>query len=390
EIGVLIHYDILVFEPTYDWRKQWGYQPDPEIFNPINLDTDQWVRTAKAAGAKYAILVAKHCSGFSLWPTEAHEYSVKSSPWRDGQGDIVKDFIQSCKKYNIRPGLYYSTSANAYYQVENPGVVLPEDESKQKQYDNMVIQQLTELWTHYGELFEIWFDGGALPPEAGGPDVKSLLKKTQPQAVCFQGPKEISSLTRWAGNESGYVNYPCWSTTEFSLGQTGEYVPLEGSGSRDGTVLAPAEVDVPNRKNSWFWRTGETDLLLKPEELLECYEQSVGRNSNLLIGMVIDDNGLVPKEDVDQFTKFGELVHERFENQLAKTTGEGDTITIKFTSARVIDQVVIMENIKYGENIQEYHVEGYVNGRWQILCDGMSIGHKRIQRFPAIKVSTIK
>src|SRR5690625_4846173 len=83
EIGVLIHYDILVFEPTYDWRKQWEYQPDPEIFNPINLDTDQWVRTAKAAGAKYAILVAKHCSGFSLWPTEAHEYSVKSSPWRE-------------------------------------------------------------------------------------------------------------------------------------------------------------------------------------------------------------------------------------------------------------------------------------------------------------------
>src|SRR5699024_462086 len=135
---------------SYKWRDQWGYQPDPAIFHPSQLDTDQWIRTAKEAGAKYAILVAKHCSGFSLWPTEAHTYSVKSTPWKNGEGDIVGDFIKSCKKYDILPGLYYSTSANAYYEVDNPGVVASGNPQEQEEYNEMVIQQVRELWTHYG------------------------------------------------------------------------------------------------------------------------------------------------------------------------------------------------------------------------------------------------
>jgi len=165
ELGVLIHYDIPVFSPDFDFRKRWGDPLDVSIFNPTMLDTDQWLSTAAAAGAKYAVLVAKHCSGFSLWQTEAHDYSVKSSPWRDGKGDIVGDFIKSCKKFGIKPGLYYSVACNGYFCVDNPGTVLSGNEDEQKAYNEMVIKQVTELWTNYGELFEIWFDGGALPPE---------------------------------------------------------------------------------------------------------------------------------------------------------------------------------------------------------------------------------
>lgn len=127
EIGVIIHFDLQTFEPTYEFRKRWGYTPDPSIFNPAELDTDQWLATAKAAGATYAVLVAKHCSGFSLWPTTAHGYSVASSPWRGGTGDIVADFIRSCAKFGIRPGIYASASCNAYLRVDNPGKVLTSD-----------------------------------------------------------------------------------------------------------------------------------------------------------------------------------------------------------------------------------------------------------------------
>ena len=118
EIGVLIHFDLQVFEPTYNFRKDWNYHPDLSIFNPKELDTDQWIRAAKSMGATYVVLVAKHCSGFSLWPTKAHPYSVKNTPWRNGQGDILKDFMASCKKFGLKPGIYASTTANGYLKVD--------------------------------------------------------------------------------------------------------------------------------------------------------------------------------------------------------------------------------------------------------------------------------
>jgi alpha-L-fucosidase len=149
------------------WRETRDYQPSASVFNPHELDTDQWIRVAKSFGATYAVLVAKHCSGFSLWPTKAHEYSVKNSPWKNGQGDVVKDFIASCKKYDVKPGLYASASANAFCHVDNPGLVLSGDTEEQKNYNEIVKTQLTELWSQYGDLFEIWFDGGVLPPRKG-------------------------------------------------------------------------------------------------------------------------------------------------------------------------------------------------------------------------------
>jgi len=167
EIGVLIHFDMPVFEPEYDFRKDWNYHPDLSIFNPKELDTDQWIKAAKSAGATYAVLVAKHCSGFSLWPTKAHPYSIKNTSWRNGQGDIVKDFIASCRKYGLKPGIYASTTANGYLKVDNPGKVVSGNPDEQRKYNEIVKMQLTELWSEYGPLSEVWFDGGVLPPEKG-------------------------------------------------------------------------------------------------------------------------------------------------------------------------------------------------------------------------------
>lgn len=397
ELGVLIHYDIPVFSPDFDFRKRWGDPLDVSIFNPTMLDTDQWLSTAAAAGAKYAVLVAKHCSGFSLWPTEAHDYSVKSAPWRDGKGDIVGDFIKSCKKFGIKPGLYYSVACNGYFCVDNPGTVLSGNEDEQKAYNEMVIKQVTELWTKYGELFEIWFDGGALPPEKGGPDVLSLLLKYQPNAVCFQGPEQFPSILRWVGNESGLAPNPCWSTTNAADGDFigTEQMPEIGVGDPDGRVWAPAETDMPNRYllsngGGWFWRAGEDDLLFEPEELLERYYTSVGSNSNLLIGMVIDDRGLVPDADVEQFAAFGKLIRERFNNPLAKAGGEGTEIAFYFAQPSVINHVVIMEDIARGERIRAYTVEAEVNDVFQPVCTGISVGHKRIERFDDVEVTGVK
>lgn len=400
ELGVLIHYDIQVFEPSYEWRGQWGYHPEASIFNPEQLDTDQWLRTAQAAGASYAILVAKHCSGFSLWPTEAHDYSVKSTPWRNGEGDIVGDFIESCHRYGIRPGLYYSTSANGYFQVDNPGVVKPYDEEAQTRYNDAVIQQVSELWTNYGELFEIWFDGGTLPPEQGGPDVRSKLLELQPQAVCFQGPKEMPSLVRWIGNEDGVAPNPCWSTTDIisntvntELGAEEEIgeCPQYGAGNPDGSVWAPAEADMPNRKpNQWFWMEGEDHLLYPVEELIECYYNSVGSNTNLLIGMVIDNRGRVPDADVKQFTSLGQELSRRFATPQAETSGEGDVVELVLQEPTAINHIVMMEEIAEGERIRSYRLEVLVHGDWQLIARGQSIGHKRIVRMDTMEASLVR
>ncbi len=398
EMGVIIHFDVPVFEPAFFFREHWGKPPSPSVFNPIQLDTDQWVRTAHEAGAKYAVLVAKHCTGFSLWPTAAHDYSVRSSPWRGGKGDIVGDFISSCKKYGLKPGLYYSVSCNGYYSVDNPGKVISGDAEKQREYNEMVMRQLTELWTQYGDLFEIWFDGGALPPDQGGPDVLSLLLRCQPNAVCFQGPDTFPSILRWVGNEQGKAPNPCWSTTNVSNGNfvgTVQFAEV-GTGDPDGCRWAPAETDMPNRKagmaymDGWFWREGEDHTLYTVDELVEHYYTSVGSNTNLLIGMVIDNRGLVPDADVHQFQGFGRAIKERFANQVGMTKGNGESLVLNFDEAAEVSDVVLMEDIAYGERVREYKVEMLIGGEWKVLAEGQSIGHKRILRTERVRIKALR
>ena len=374
-----------VFHPA---GYQFGDVPSPMLFNPTQLDTDQWIETAKAAGAEYVVLVAKHGSGFSLWPSKAHDYSILNSPYLNGQGDIVSDFIGSCEKYGMRPGIYYHTGYNAYCQVDNPGKVLSGDPEEQKRYNSTVIQQVTELWTNYGELFEIWFDGGILSLEQGGPDIIALLWRYQPKAVVFQGPKGTPSLARWVGNEQGKAPYPCWSTVRNFTGDN--ECPTPGAGSAKGTVWAPAESDMPNRNHQWIWVEDTDHLLYSVDDLLECYYLSVGRNTNLLIGMVIDNRGLVPEADVKQFTEFGRRIRRQFGKKIKDVCGQGETFTIDIGYPTQIDHVVVMENIAEGERVREYVIEAMVGREWIEICQGFSIGHKRIERFDAIKTSQVR
>ena len=371
EIGVIIHLDVQTFVPEYKFRRQWGYVPPAEAFAPMELDTDQWIRSAKAAGAKYAVLVAKHCSGFSLWPTDAHEYSIKQSPWKNGGGDIVGDFFASCEKYGIKPGLYYSASCNAFCNVDNPGTVRDGDPQAQETYNEMVLAQLTELWTRYGDVFEIWFDGGCLPVEQGGPDIASLLHQLQPDAVVFQGPPGTKSLLRWVGNERGVAPKNCFATV--------------------GDRWEPAESDFPNRyalkafQGGWFWRAGEDGALRSPKALFKNYLTSAGRNTNMLIGMVIDNRGLVPDADAAVFARFGDMMAKAFGAPIASLERDGlhaapDPYKVRLALPESASPryLVMEEDIAFGERVQGYRV--MAGGK---TIKGKCIGHKRILAVPA-------
>jgi len=419
EIGVIIHYDVQVFEPDYSFRERWGYTPDPAVFNPRELDTDQWIATAKSAGATYAVLVAKHCSGFSLWPTKAHPYSVASSPWRDGQGDIVGDFIASCKKYGVKPGIYASAACNAYLRVDNPGKVLTDDPAflekyrnsvemqsgkdalwapleEQQRYNRIVETQLTELWSNYGPLFELWFDGGVVPPEKGGPSIIPLMQRLQPDAVVFGGPPGWPSLARFVGNERAEAPDPFWSTTDNLAAFDGTSEVAGLGGHPDGTVWSSGEADMPNRdglkafQGGWFWREGDDQYVFSLDHLVERYFTSVARNCNMLLGMVIDPRGLVPEVDRQRFAEFGERIREIHAAPIAKTSGVGTELILSLPEGRMPSMLGLMEDISLGQRVREYVVDAQTPDGWLEVCRGTSIGHKRLERFGGIRASALR
>ena len=398
EIGVIITYDINIYAPDTYKESNPATLPDLKVFNPRKLNTDQWLEAAASLGAKYAVLVAKHGSGFTLWPSKAHGYHVGNTPWRNGQGDIVADFIQSCKKYGIKPGMYYNTGWNTYFgAIGNENIIKNWEEEKKNAYNQVVLQQITELWTQYGPQFELWFDGGVMRDEDGGiaSSVVRLIETHQPGAVLFCGQVNAKNLVRWSSNESGYVEYPNWSTANRTSSEGHNFVEW-GTGTPDGEFWAPAEADIPNRRKQswcggWLWRADEEKFVFPAEDLVNRYYNSVGRNANLLVGMVIDTAGLFPEYDKRQFELAGKEIKRRFGKSIAETSGKGETVGLKIgKQPTAINHIVIQEDIANGERIRKYVVEANVNGQWIAVCDGESVGHKRIQQFDAVTTNEIR
>ena len=383
ELGMFFHFDMVTFTGQMKPRTP----ADVNTYNPAKLDTDQWLGVAKAMGAKYAVFVAKHCTGFLSWQSNAYPYGVKQTSWRGGKGDVVRDFIRSCRKAGIKPGLYASVSCNAWWGVDNPGVIKWGDR-QQKDYNKACETMLTELWSNYGGLTEIWFDGGVLPVEQGGPDLFPILKKHQPNAIVFQSP--APGGIRWIGNEKGVASYPCWGSVR-KLNDPGQ-------GDPDGTVWNPGECDVPLPGHDWFWK-GQTRLEQPTDELqqktlgrlMDMYYKSVGRNCNLLLNATPDTTGLIPEEIVPHYVNFGKEIRRRFDKPVAATRGEGSTVELVLQRPAPIDHVMLMEDIAHGERVRAYEVEGLTSGQtWQKLCEGVSVGHKRIQQFDRIEVARIR
>jgi alpha-L-fucosidase len=391
ELGMFFHFDIQVYNQGWNWRS-WKV-PDPNLYRPDRLDTDQWMEAAKAMGAKYAVFVAKHCSGFLQWQSDLYPYGVRQSSWRNGKGDVVADFVESCHKYGIKPGLYASVTANGFLGVDNPGLVnrgKGGDADQQSKYVAICERMTEELWSRYGELYEVWFDGGAIPVEQGGPDLIPILQRHQPGAIVFQGPPGTSNMIRWVGNERGVAPYPCWSTTNAGTGESGT-IECRFDGMPNGHLWIPGECDVPIRKREWFWRPGDEQIIYSLDELMEMYTCSVGRNCNLLLNANPGPDGLVPESDMRRYEEFGAEVRRRFGDLVASISGEGDVIELEIGAPRKVDHVIFMEDIRQGERILEYVVECPGEGdTWRTLCTGQSVGHKRIERFDSVTTPRIR
>lgn len=390
EIGVIIHLDINIYAPgTFDYDNP-KTLPDVNAFNPSKLNTDQWIRTAKAAGAKYAVLTVKHGTGFCLWPSRVNDYNVGHTRWGNGKNDILKLFIASCKKYGIKPGLYYNTNTNTFYNAGNKTFI---SDSAHLAYNKAVLAQLNELWSNYGKIFEIWFDGGITSDSKFGikKQVLKIINNKQPQAILFQGPAEAKNIIRWIGNEDGIAAYPQWSRTNATTTSNGLVQIEDLHGDPDGTIWCPAESDFPIRRNNawnggWLWKENQENYIFTLKELTEKYYSSVGRNSNMLIGVVIDTSGLVPKQDSLAFDSLGKTIKNNFANRVTAIRNSGKKIIeLSLPSSRKVNEVVIQEDIAKGENIRQYSIDVWADDHWVTVASGLSVGHKRIQTFaPAI------
>lgn len=258
EMGVLFSYDLHVFERSRYEQANDRINPiaGHQIFAPAQLDTDQWIRAAKSAGATFAVLTASHETGFALFQSEANPYCMRALNWRGGKGDIVKDFVESCCKYSVKPGIYLGIRWNALFGVHDFKVVGESfsdfQENRRRWYNKMVEGMVREICTNYGELFEIWFDGGADHPGNGAPDVLPIVRRYQPGCLFYHNGQLAEA--RWGGSESGTVGYPCWATFPYPSTGAGESAPkdipendfqLLKQGDPNGAYWMPAMADAP-------------------------------------------------------------------------------------------------------------------------------------------------
>jgi alpha-L-fucosidase len=388
ELGLFCHFGINTF-----CDQEWGEGKDsPALFNPDKLDARQWVRTAREAGFRYFILTAKHHDGFCLWPTATTDYSVASSPWKNGQGDVVAECAAACREEGIGFGIYVSPWDRHEPSYADPAL-----------YDEFYARQLEELLTGYGPLVEVWFDGaGSEGREYDWPRIMGLVKKYQPQAMVFNmGAPTI----RWVGNEDGLAPYPCWNTAESARASmfthsTSHWLP-------ETPRWVPAECDVPIRKDRWFWHPGEEHLLLSLDDLMDIYYRSVGHGATLLLNAAPDDRGLLPEVDAARLIEFGNEIRRRFGSSVAETAGAEEaaaeaaesagfaddaayTTVLPLPMGAVIDHAVLMEDIAYGERVRKYALEAFADGAWKVLHEGSAIGHKKIEAFPPVVAEKLR
>lgn len=371
ELGMFCHFGINTF-----CDQEWGDGSDsPERFHPTALDAVQWVRTAKRAGFRYFILTAKHHDGFCLWPTRTADYSVKSSPWLDGKGDVVRACAEACRSEGLGFGIYVSPwDRNAACYRDRAA------------YDDFYAEQLTELLTQYGPLVEVWFDGaGSEGREYDWPRVIALVKRHQPDAMIFNmGAPTI----RWVGNEDGVAPYPCWNTAETA--RVSMFTETAVNWLPETPAWLPAECDVPIRKNHWFWHPDDEARLLSLEELMDVYYRSVGHGATLLLNVAPDRRGLLPEADVERVLAFGEEICRRFGRPLAEVKDAEGTAELVLDEPMELDHAVLMEDIRYGERIREYSLEAMLDGRWIELVRGSAVGHKKIDRFAPVRTDRIR
>ena len=403
--------------------KEWGYGDEKEsVFIPARLDCRQWARVAKEAGMKGIIITAKHHDGFCLWPSKYTEHSVKNSVWKNGKGDVIRELRQACDEYGLKLGIYLSP-----WDRNSPVYGTPE-------YLVYYRNQLKELLTEYGDIFEVWFDGanGGDGYYGGKREVRKIDNKTfydwtnthkivrelQPSAVIFS---DAGPDVRWVGNESGLGSLTNWCLLKRDdMYPGGDFASILGEGHEDGKYWVPAEVDVSIRPG-WFYHPSQDSLVRTPQNLMDLYYSSIGRNSNLILNVPPDRDGLIHNNDIKSLKAFRDLLTKEFERELARgkkvdvsvcrgkgfegsnvNDGNPETywtandseksgdIIIDLGGETEVNRILIQEYIKLGQRVQKFGVDAFINGQWKHLIDGTTIGYKIIRKFPLEKATKIK
>jgi alpha-L-fucosidase len=304
--------------------------------------------------------------------------------WRGGKGDITRDFVDSCRKHGIQPGVFTTTRFDNRLGINN-SAPMKNAIITREQYNRLVEAETEELLSRYGDLFELWLDGSARTPAQGGPDLLPIFEKHQPQSSIFYHTDDRRDI-RWGGNEDGVVGDPCWSTVLDPRKMNW------GTGSPDGAFWCPAMADTP-LGHDWFWRRDGNRGIKSLDTLQRIYLNSVGRNATLVIGLTPDTTGLVPSTDVERCREFGAWIKTTFGGTpLAKTAGRGNSLTLELPSAGEKSDlyVVVQEDIRQGERVREYVLEREENGVWVACRRGTNIGHKRIIKLDSLATTRLR
>lgn len=404
---------------------EWGDGSEkPSTFNPTEMDVNQWMKVCKAAGMKGIIITAKHHDGFCLWPTKTTEHSVKNSPWKNGKGDLVKDLSEACKKHGLKFGVYLSPWDRNCAHYGTP------------KYLDIFKEQLKELLTNYGEIFEVWFDGanGGTGYYGGAnenrkvdrktyynwPEINKIVYKYQPNTIIFSdgGPG-----CRWVGNEEGYAHKTNWCLLNRDEVWPGwpHYKQLR-SGHENGTHWVPAEVNTSIRPG-WYYHASEDHKVKSLPHLLDTYYHSIGRNGTFLLNFPPDRRGLIHENDVEHVLQLAKAVKEDFKHDLSReakitassTRGQSskygaentidddkDTywatddgvnsgwLELDFGKPTEFNRFLAQEYIRLGQRVQKFSLEAFVDGKWKTIASETTIGYKRILRFNRVTATKLR
>ena len=387
EFGVIVHFGTNTF-----LDREWGDgTASPKVFNPDRVDPGQWARAAKSAGATYLVFVAKHHDGFALYPTEQSDYSVKSSPWMDGKGDLVKMTEQATRKEGLEFGIYLSPWDRHEPRYADPAA-----------YDKYYVAQLNELVQNYGPLAEWWLDGAGSAGHVY--DFKKYIEELrtyQPNTMVFA---DVSLFDygdiRWVGQEDGHIRGENWNVID-----------------RHGQLRwRPVEVDTPLHTLQWFWHPDSDKTLKSIDELVDIWENSVGRGGQLMLGIAPNRHGVLPDADVARLKAFGEALQARYgvDEDLARDHIAGDanvdaaldgnsdtfwsapddshhaTLEVDFAKPVTINHALTMEWLNDGQSVQKYTIEVWVNGAWTPVAKAEAIGHMKIDRFAPVTTTKVR
>ncbi|MGA0555672.1 alpha-L-fucosidase [Larkinella sp. VNQ87] len=418
EYYAFIHFSINTYTDM-----AWGLgNEDPRLFNPTQLDCRQWARICKEAGMKGIIFTAKHHSGFCLWPSKYTDYSVEKAPWRNGKGDVVREMANACKEYGLKFGVYLSP-----WDRNHPDYGKPE-------YITYFRNQLRELLTNYGNIFEVWFDGanGGSGYYGGAnetrkidaktyydwPNTYKLVRQLQPNIVIWNDGGDRADL-RWVGTEAGYVGETNWSL----LNATGD-VPEQmlRHGLENGDTWVPGEVNTSIRPE-WFYHEREDKKVKTLPQLMDLYYNSIGRNGTLLLNFPIMPNGLIHEKDEKAVQEFAKATKEAFAVNLARNSKatasqvrgkkpdydagkavdadsesywatddavRSASLTLQFNKPTAFNRFLVQEPIWLGQRVKAFTVEALVGGNWKELAKETTIGYKRILRFPTVEATQLR